>query len=375
MSNTSNTCLVRIWDLPTRVFHGLLILTFGFAWLTEGDSRYLDMHVFAGYAFFALLGFRVLWGFVGSHYAKFRQFACGWSSVWQYTITLLTSKRQHFIGHNPAGSWAIFLILGLGFVVSITGLLTLGGEERHGPLAGLISFHWGTFYHQWHEISAWALLALVFVHITGVFAESVLHRENLVKAMISGFKPVAQSTLNDVPNYRFIAALIVLTFVGSATWYFKGYITQTEEKPYIPFTGPHLVQNDLWQTACGDCHLAYHPSLLPARSWQKMLAEQENHFEEDLYLDEEMVTALNAYAVANAAETAPTEAGWQINQSIPANQVPLRITQTHYWKEQHEKIPEAIWKHPKVNFPGQCETCHLDAFEGTFEDAAMHYPK
>src|SRR3569832_2373175 len=123
-----------IWVLPTRVFHWLLVAAFTAAWVTFDDNRYLDVHVYAGYLFFGLLVFRLVWGMIGSRHARFRSFAYEWPSVWAYLRGLLSGQAARPEGHNPAGAWAIFLMLALGLLVSLTGVMVLGGEEGHGPL-------------------------------------------------------------------------------------------------------------------------------------------------------------------------------------------------------------------------------------------------
>jgi len=363
---------VLVWDLPTRLFHWLLVFAFIIAWLSQGTDRYLDIHVYSGYLFLGLLSFRFLWGIIGSHYAQFRHCAFGWNTVWKYLRTLFTPQRQHFMGHNPAGSWAVFMILGLGLIVSITGLLTLGGEEQHGPLAGFISFALGDIFHYWHDITAWLMLGLIGIHLAGVFIESGLHRENLLKAMITGCKLTKNSHIG-VPQHTLTAILLILAVVAGTGSYFSGYLIAT--KPYLPFTGPKLPDNALWREECGDCHLAFHPSLLPARSWQRMLAEQHEHFGDDLDLDAETLAEIYPFAVQNAAESMLTEPAWKINRSTPSDKSPLRITDSHYWKEQHQGIDTEIWQYPVVNSKANCGACHLDAELGTFEDAAMRLPK
>ncbi|OAD23589.1 cytochrome B561 [Candidatus Thiomargarita nelsonii] len=352
----TSTHRIRIWDLPTRLFHWLLVCAFILAWLSQGDDRYLEVHVFSGYLFLGLLGFRVLWGLIGSHYAQLSRFAFGWRTVWEYLKTLPTPQRQHFLGHNPAGSWAVFAILGLGLFVSLTGLLALGGEERHGPFAGMISFALGEIFRQWHEVTAWLMLGLIGIHIVGVLIESGLYRENLIKAMITGFKTTTvQQTC--APRHGLTAALLILAVLAGSSGYFSGYLNQ----PYLPFLGPVLPDNALWREECGDCHLAYHPTLLPARSWQRMLAEQDDHFGEDLYLDDETKAEIHTFLVENAAESGLTEAAWKINRSTPPVQSPLRLTETPFWREQHQNIADEIWQHFEVNWKGNCGACHLDA--------------
>jgi cytochrome b len=357
---------IRIWDLPTRLFHWLLVIAFTVAMFSQSDDRYLDIHIVSGYLFFGLLGFRLIWGIIGSHYVRFSHFAFNWKVVWHYLKMLPTKQRQHFLGHNPAGSWAIFIILGLGLIVSLTGLLTLGGEEQHGPFAGMIGFALGNIIHEWHNITAWFLLGLISIHIIGVLIESFLYHENLIKAMITGFKSVPISVFTQPPSiqrHSFTAIALILTIIIGIIWAY-----------YESFIGPKLPDNIVWNEACGECHLAYHPTLLPARSWQKILAEQHNHFEEDLDLDDETLLEIQTFSMANAAESELTEPAWKINNSTPPKQTPLRITKTPYWIEQHQNIAKEIWQHPEVNFQGNCEACHLDAEQGTFEDSRMHLP-
>ncbi len=360
---------VRIWDLPTRVFHWLLVASFILSWLSQGDDRYLDIHVFAGYLFLALLIFRLIWGFVGSNYAKFCNFTC--LQIGGYLKTLFTSQRQHFLGHNPAGSWAVFIILGLGLIVALTGLLTLGGEERHGPLAGMISFELGDSLHWWHDSIAWFMLGIIGIHILGVLGESWLHNENLIKSMFTGLKSTTTQSI-DIPKHSLTTIFLISSLIVGMASYFNGYLLEAN---YRPFIGPELPTNPAWQAACEECHLAYHPSLLPARSWQRTFAEQAEHFEEDLYLEPDDIAELQTFAINNAAENTLTEVAWKNNRSIPPEQSPLRITEVDYWVTKHQDIASAIWQLPEVNFKGNCKACHLDAEQGTFEDSAMYLPE
>ncbi len=95
---------VKVWDLPTRLFHWLLAGSFAVAWVTHEHDRYLDIHVFAGYLFLGLLLFRLAWGFTGGRYARFRAFRYRWSAAWDYLLMALRGRAQRHLGHNPAGS-------------------------------------------------------------------------------------------------------------------------------------------------------------------------------------------------------------------------------------------------------------------------------
>jgi cytochrome b len=166
---------IMVWDLPTRAFHWLLALSFAGAFLTAESERYRDIHVMLGYTMLGLIAFRLVWGFIGTHYARFSSFMFGPSQVIEYLRSLVRLRPQHYVGHNPAGSWAIWLILLLGVASGASGYAVyndVGGE----------------FFEELHEGLANTMLAVIFVHIAGVAVSSLLHRENLVKAMITGYK-------------------------------------------------------------------------------------------------------------------------------------------------------------------------------------------
>lgn len=364
---------VAIWDAPTRVFHWLFALSFTIGMITQGDSRYLDVHVYAGYLFLGLLVFRLIWGVVGSYYSRFSSFSYSLKNVVTYLKCLFNDKKESYVGHNPAGSWAIFSLLLISFLISMTGLLVFAGEEGHGPLVGMVSFEVGVLSHSLHEILSWSMLGLVVIHVFGVVIESSLHKENLLLAMINGYK----KTTKMVRQVKFRTSLGVSMFIlaaGFTVYSFEGYVTATDLKPYTPYQGPQLVQSNTWNEACGDCHMPYHPSLLPAKSWVEMFAQQQNHFDEDLDYSIEEVQLFEEFAVQNSAEKMETEAARFIASTTPDDFSSLRITDTPYWKEEHDNIPASVWKARKVNGFSQCEACHRDALEGTFEDGAMDFP-
>lgn len=166
---------ILVWDIPTRVFHWLLAGSFAGAFLTAESETWRDLHVLLGYTVVGLIGFRILWGLVGTRYARFRAFTFRPSQVVAYLKSLLSRSPQHYVGHNPAGSWVIYGLLLLGLVTGVSGYATyneIGGE----------------WLEELHEGAANSMLALVGVHIAGVLVSSLLHRENLVRSMISGYK-------------------------------------------------------------------------------------------------------------------------------------------------------------------------------------------
>jgi len=361
---------VVVWDLPTRIFHWLLATAFLVEWLTQDDARYLDFHVFCGYLIGALIVFRVIWGFVGTRWARFSSFAFGPFAALRYLRDLLRRRQAHFVGHNPAGSWAIFIVLTLGTLSVLSGVAALGGEKQQGPLQGLLTFTQGDALREAHSVLAWTMLAVVALHILGVVVSSFSDRENLPAAMVRGRKRARAGEASvSLASNAAIALLVVLG--GFAAWYFRGYFKAGSDVPYLPFVGPALAMDAQWQHECGSCHLDFHPSLLPARSWQAML-EEPDHFGEDLALDAKVVASLSSFADAHSAEHAETPTAWKIASRTPAASTPLRITELSYWKRRHAEVTDADWQRVKKV---DCAGCHLDAELGTFEPGAIHIGK
>lgn len=366
--------LIRVWDLPTRMFHWLFATACIVAWVTGDDARYTALHTFSGYTALGLLGFRLVWGAFGGRYARFPQFVRGPAAVITHLRGLARGPRQHHLGHNPAGGWAVLLLLTLVGLLGLSGMAVLGGEEGAGPLAGYLSITQGVALHGWHQLLAWGLLAMVVLHLVGVALESLLQRENLPRAMVSGNKrgEPEQAEPRNAPLPALILPGAILLF---ALFTVRPYLSASEENPYLPYALPPLVQNSLWQESCGECHLAFHPSLLPQRSWERLLAEQENHFDEALGLSGADVATLLAYARANSAEQVEREHAWRTVQAVAAGETPLRIIETEYWKQTHVDIDGVVWRHDKVKGRLNCAACHRDAGQGGFSNGAMRLPQ
>ncbi len=365
--------MVRIWDLPTRLFHWLFAVACTVAWVTGDEPRYTDLHVYADYVALGLVLFRVVWGVVGGRYARFSQFVKGPAAILRHWRRLSTRSRSDEPGHNPAGAVAILLMLSVAGVSGVTGLVVLGGEEGFGPLAGMVGIERGVQVHGWHEALSWVLVALVVLHLFGVALESLLLRQNLPRAMVTGMKRVEGGEA-EPHNAALTAKLLLAAFAAfSAGWFFP-YLQGSDEQPYLPFVGAALKQDTLWRESCGECHLSYSPSLMPFRSWQRLLNGQDDHFGEDLFLSPETIALLRLYAFDNSAERVSREVSWRTMRSLDADVLPLRITDTPYWQTAHRGIDEAVWRHPMVNGKFNCGACHRDAEQGGFMNGAMRLP-
>lgn len=376
---------ILVWDVPTRVFHWLFAISFSAAWYISESDEWLSFHTFFGYLMLGLIGFRLIWGVVGGHYARFAAFLYSPAVGLSYLRQALSGRSARYVGHNPAGSQAVYLLLALGLAVCLTGMFAQGGEEQQGAVADWFSVAAGLAFREAHGYIAILMLLLVIGHLAGVVMESRLHKENLARSMVTGIKEAPQGSVASKP-YRGAGAVLLMAAIAFGIWWFfyawhepveqrLGYTEAHVEEPHVAFVGPKLADDALWRDECGSCHLAFHPNLLPARSWQKMMAEQDKHFGTDLGLDEATGAAVLAFLVNNAAERSSREAAFKINRSIKAGDTPLRITETPYWIAKHREIADAMWRSAKVKSKANCAACHLDAEEGTFEDAAMELPR
>ncbi len=182
---------VRVWDAVVRYFHWLLVLSFASAYVTQED--FLGLHVFAGYTIGLLLLLRVVWGLIGTRYARFSQFVYRPRAVLGYLKNTLKLRAPRYLGHNPAGGAMIVLLLVSLVVTVITGMVVYGAGDHAGPLASVAGGAWlEDVFEEIHEFFANFTLTLVVVHLAGVLFESVVHRENLVRAMWTGRKKVIE---------------------------------------------------------------------------------------------------------------------------------------------------------------------------------------
>ncbi len=172
---------IRVWDLPTRIFHWSLVTSFVIAFATAESEKWRDIHVVAGYTLAGLIAFRLLWGFVGGGYSRFAEFLPTPLKLFDYIKSLMNGKPRHYVGHNPAGAVAIFLLLGFGVVAAASGWATYQDMGGH-------------FMEELHEGASNGMMAIVVIHIAGVIVSSWLHHENLVLAMITGWKSLRSDT-------------------------------------------------------------------------------------------------------------------------------------------------------------------------------------
>lgn len=180
---------VKVWDPLVRFFHWGLAAGFLTAYFTEDELQ--PIHVWAGYIVLGLVLLRVVWGFTGTTHARFTDFIYSPDKVLLYLKDVFACRAPRYIGHNPAGGAMIVLLLICLLLTTVSGMAYYGADAWQGPLAGLMrqtDEFWIEILEETHEIAANFTLFLVIVHVLGVVWESLLHKENLVYAMINGRK-------------------------------------------------------------------------------------------------------------------------------------------------------------------------------------------
>jgi len=180
---------VRVWDPLVRIFHWILVLSFFTAYIVE--DHFLDVHVLAGYTVISLVLFRIFWGILGTQHARFSDFIYHPRVVLKYLADLVRFQARRYMGHGPAGGTMVIALLVSLLLTTISGLAVYGSQEYSGPLVSLtagIGEKGADLLEEAHEFFAGFTLLLVGIHVTGVLLSSVVHRENLVKAMLTGYK-------------------------------------------------------------------------------------------------------------------------------------------------------------------------------------------
>lgn len=181
---------LAVWDPFVRLFHWGLAASFATALLVEDHD--LTVHSWAGYIALALIAARVVWGLIGSRHARFSDFVRSPAVALHYVKKTLSGRAPRHLGHNPAGGLMVVTLLVFVPLLALTGMASLAIEEGAGPLAGLLTGvgRGGDWVSEFHEFLANTTMVLVGIHVAGVIVESLVHRENLVRSMITGRKPV-----------------------------------------------------------------------------------------------------------------------------------------------------------------------------------------
>jgi cytochrome b len=363
--------VTRVWDLGVRVFHWLMVAAVAIALVTGlwASRNLLNIHLAAGATIGGLVAFRMLWGLMGSTYARFSSFPIRFAAINADLTGLVAGRRPRYRGHNPLGSLMALALLAVLSLSVMTGVITLGGVDKQGPLAFAVTYVSGKAAQRLHLALAYGLLALIAGHLLGVAYESVQGGSNLPLAMITGRKAASAADRAAKPAEAkpFLAALCVLILMAGTVH----QIVALSARPALGVPAGPL--DPTYAQECGSCHMAYPPSLAPSPRWIAIMDGLSNHFGEDASLEPGLMRRIRAYLTMNAAEKWDTRVAHELRGSNPLD--PVRPTATPFWVRAHGGIPESVFKSRAVGAKGACEKCHSDASTGRFDPQDIHIPQ
>ena len=204
---------IMVWDLPVRVFHWLLVICFAGAWLSSESERWAMIHYAFGYTACLLVLIRLVWGLIGTRYARFSQFLKSPKAVFEHFWAMLRGHPHHDVGHNPAGGLVMFALMLLILLIGLSGYLS-------------VKEFLGNFVSEVHEAVSSLVLGLVIVHIIAAVGMSLIERQNLVRSMVTGKKQGMPEQGIRYPQYL----IGVLIFLG-AIYFF--YLSLTGSLPSL----------------------------------------------------------------------------------------------------------------------------------------------
>ncbi|ARE39716.1 Ni,Fe-hydrogenase I cytochrome b subunit [Rhodovulum sp. P5] len=358
---------VPVWDIWVRLFHWGLVATVALSALTGffGDARWLAVHLASGGTAAALVLARIVWGVFGGGHARFADFVPRPRALLSHVI----GQDHRHRGHNPVGALMVLAVFVAILALAITGLVILGGWLRLGPLAADLGTGAGHAARELHEAVALGVAVLVLMHLGGVLYESRRSDENLARAMVTGLKEARPGDI-EPDGVRPRAGRAVKTIAAMAAMLLSGGLILSMRP--VP-NQPVAAIDPLTAEECGACHMVFHPSLLPARSWQQLMAGLDTHFGENAWIDAGDAAEIEAWLTANAAETVDTAPARIFAQ--PAPEAPFTLTETPAWQRLHGTLPEALFNRAPIFTRANCAACHADAETGRFSPFAISIPK
>jgi len=207
---------VKIWDLPVRFFHWAIVLLFIAAYVTNSlGPTYFKYHLWSGYAMILLVSFRIVWGFVGTHHARFANFIKNPAFTLKYAVSLLKKSDQHYLGHNPLGAIMVVILLVAILIQAMTGLFSNDEIFNLGPLYGYISDELSLKLTSIHRQLFYWISGAVALHIAAVLVHIIWKRDNIIKAMFTGKKSI-QTLTNETTIHSSKTWLAIIILAGLA---------------------------------------------------------------------------------------------------------------------------------------------------------------
>lgn len=372
---------IKVWDAQTRIFHWTLLVYALCAFITAdlpelfgydtiNADVWLGFHIGTGAAVGILLAFRVFWGFFGTYYSRFSAFHFSIKNLADYLMSFIKGRKPSYTGHNPCASWTATGIVVTGIGAVLTGMLVYGADEGRGILRFLYNdlYQYAGLIKLMHRLTVCTLLGIVFTHVSGVLLETILFRTGIIHAMLSGkkYSNEEERAVSGGHLLTVVSFIWVLSPLPAAFYFYNSMHSVQPTRIFVPA---------VYKQECASCHMAFPPNALPAKSWQAMMSNLQDHFGDDASLEENVRTKIEEFLVKNSAENSAEEASIKFLGSIGKGNPVLRISEIDYWKNKHRNIKPEIYKRESIKSKINCVSCHKWAEYGSFEDSDIKIPR
>lgn len=349
-----------IYPFGVRISHILMALACLFSYFFVEIFKVINWHIYFGICFGIIVIFRLFWGIIGTKYTKFKDFNFKFSDLKEYFLNILKPHKKT-LKHNPASSYSAILMLVIGFFAFISGLMLYGVSENAGIFAFLQNnfFEYKKAFKEIHEIFANLLMILVVLHIIGALVDKFIGKNDSIKAIIFG-KKIGEKIDNIKPNL-FQQIYMIIWIITPFLLLF--YMLTNNENIFLKDKNkPHnyAIENANFKKECESCHTLYPPFLLPGQSWEKMMSDLQNHFGENVSLDEAVNLEILEFLKQNSAEFSKQKAAIKILKE--KNSDIIAITKTKFWQKAHKNVDEDDFIKAKTK--SNCKFCHQEIENG-----------
>ena len=207
-----------IWDIPLRIFHWLIVILIFGSWYTVDIAYDMDKHMLVGYALMAVILFRIVWGIVGPRYARFSSFIFGPLETYRYIKSFFSKDYVSYAGHNPLGGIAVLAMLAVIIVQLVTGLFASDDFYVFAPFSLWVSADTSFQLTGIHRQNFNVMLALIIVHVVAIFFYLIFKKQNLIKSMFTGRKPILASEWKSIASHRTYLAIGVIVICSIAVY-------------------------------------------------------------------------------------------------------------------------------------------------------------
>jgi cytochrome b len=209
--------LMKVWDLPVRLFHWSIVVLVLAAWLSQEFDR-MNLHMWIGYTILTLVLFRVVWGIIGSDTARFRRFLRSPVAAFRHLAHIRRREPDLEIGHNAAGGWMVLVMLALLGVQAGTGLFSNDDANTEGPLMHLVGKGRSDWLSHIHSLNFTFIEIVIVLHVLAIVTYAVLKRQNLVRPMLTGTKIMPPGLTAPRLANPALALLTLAVAAGVVTW-------------------------------------------------------------------------------------------------------------------------------------------------------------